>query len=86
MQHVCLMTHTIFARDGGPVEIITKVFKSKALAVDSVKHELIHQTDVRPNPTDANDSVEFFDVDNPDYTLTPKETYFFDDKEVLTHA
>lgn len=86
MQHVCLMTHTIFARDGRPVEIITKVFNSKALAVDSVKQELNHQTDVRPNPTDANDSVKFFDVDDPNYPLTPKETYFFEDKEVLTHA
>lgn len=86
MQHVCLMTHTIFARDGHPVEIITKVFNSKALAVDSVKQELIHKTDVRPNPNVANDSVEFFDVDDPNYTLTPKETYFFEDKEVLTHA
>lgn len=86
MQYVCLMTHTIFARDGLPVEIITKVFKYKALAVASVKQELIHQTDVRPNPTDANDSVKFFDVDDPNYTLTPKETYVFEDKEVLTHA
>ena len=65
MQHVCLMTHTIFARDGGPVKIITKVFKSKALAIASVKQELIHKADVRPNPNDANDNVEFFDVDDP---------------------
>lgn len=86
MQHVCLMTHTIFARDGGPIKIITKVFKSKALAVDSAKQELIQKTDVRPNPNDANDSVDFFDVDDPNYILTPKETYDFEDKEVLTHA
>lgn len=86
MQHVCLMTHTIFARDGDPVKIITKVFESKALAIASAKQELIHKADVRPNPNDANDNVEFFDVDDPNYTLTPKETYFFEDKEVLTHA
>ena len=86
MQHVCLMTHTIFARDGDPIKIITKVFKSRALAVAIAKQELIHKTDVRPNPNAANDSVKFFDVDDPNYTLTPKETYLFEDKDVLTHA
>ena len=86
MQHVCLMTHTLYARDGGPVKIVTKVFKSRAFAVASVKQELIHKTDVRPNPNVVTDSVDFFDVDDPNYTLTPKETYLFEDKEVLAHA
>ncbi len=86
MQHVCLMIHTIFARNGRPVKIITKVFKSKALAIASVKQELIHKDDVRPNPNNDNDNVEFFDVDDPNYILTPKETYFFEDKEVIMYA
>jgi len=86
MQHVCLMTHTLYARDGGPVKIVTKVFKSKAQAVASAKQELIHKTDVRPNPNGDNDSVDFFDVDDPNYTISPKETYTFEDKEVLAHA
>lgn len=81
-QSVWLVSRIVYARDGGAIDIKDDLYATKALAYQAVKRELQkHQLDTN----DLDMQKDHFDINDSDYLLTPRISYIFSEKKIISH-
>lgn len=78
---VCLVIHTIFARDGGAIRVDNTIYNTRELAVQSLE-PILNNTDAKAY-YNKNNQLKSIELNDPDYPWTAKETWYLEDKDII---